>query len=119
MLAPGVSAASLHEQRGADSGKAASSFGSTTLLVDGEDYYLDTLQASFSMTGHVIRIGRSWPSEARSVKVRYTAGWTQAQLRGDVTDWRLDASDIRLATLKTISESFNEMVNQQSGQGGS
>ena len=95
------------------------SFAASTALTKGTHFRADELQSSFCQTAQLIRIGGSWPRKARSVKVQYVAGWTQAQLRGDVTDWRLDASDIRLATIQTIVESYNEMVQQQSGQGGS
>ena len=117
--APAISITSVNVDRGGYAGKGTNAFASSTALTEGTEFILDELQASFSATAHLIRLGTSWPSVPRSVKVVYVAGWTAAHLQGDVTDWRLDASDIRMATIKTIIESFNEAVNQQSGQGGS
>ena len=109
----------VSEDTGAYAGTASSPWASTSLLTAGTDYYADFDQAGLCKSGQLIRINTQWPSAPRSIELVYTAGWSVAELRGDVTDYNLDASDIRLAVLKAIAESFNEGVSQQSGQGGS
>jgi hypothetical protein len=77
-----------------------------TLLVLGQDYYLDQVKPGFSETGGLLRVNYPWPSEPRSVKVQYIAGYQRKELLGQVEDYRLDASDLRLGALVTVAANF-------------
>lgn len=110
---------SLHEDRSAFGGTASGAFASTSLLTEGTDYYRDLDQSGLCMSGILYRISTAWYSRPGSYQAIYLAGWSEAELRGNVSDWRLDASDIRLSVMQTIVETFNDMVSQQASQGGS
>jgi hypothetical protein len=114
---PVRSITSLYEDTAAYGGSVAGSFSADDLLTSGEDYYLAVDQSGLSWFGHVVRIGLTWAAIPGSVKVIYVAGWSAAELDGDVTDPRLDASDIKLAVLKTIAESWNRTTQQSDGGG--
>lgn len=116
---PVRSITSLYEDQSAFAGTASGAFGSASELVEGTDFFPDYDQSGLCHSGILWRVNTMWRSRPGSIQVTYTAGYTQAELRGDVDDWQLDASDIRLATIKTIVDTFNETINQQSGQGGS
>ncbi len=115
---PVRSITSLHEDRSAFAGQASGAFPASTLLTEGVDYYQDLDQAGLCSSGILWRINTRWYSRPGSYQVIYSAGWSADELRGNVTDWRLDASDIRLAVIQTVVETFNDFVNQQAGQGG-
>ena len=116
---PVTSIASINEDRAGRSGFKSGQFAASSLLTEGDDYYLDASQASFSASGMVVRLTTQWPAEPGSIKVTYTAGWTAEQLDGDVTDVAQDATDIKLAVIKTVAEAYNETVQQQSSGGSS
>lgn len=86
----------------------ASAFDADTVLTYGDDYWLDitreeTVSGStvyISDTGTIQRYG-SWPDTPRTVKVTYTAGWTDAQLNSGF------AGAVKLAVLDTISLAFH------------
>ena len=108
---------SIYEDAYAYGGQASSAFDSSTRLTAGDDYFLSVNQSGLSWFGHVVRIATDWPSVGGSIRVRYTAGWSAAELDGDVTDYGLDASDIKLAVLKTIAATFNRSTQQQTAEG--
>lgn len=106
---------SLLEDENAFGGYATNSFPSSSALVSGSDYHIDVNEAGIGWFGNIIRISNFWPTQAGSIKITYTAGWTEAELDGEVTNPYLDASDIKHGTLKQFAEEFNEVVRQQSG----
>jgi len=95
----------------------ASAFGSDDVLTYGDDYWLDITREEtisgtthyFSDTGTIHRYG-SWPNTPRTVKVTYTAGWSNDQLNNGF------AGAVKLATLETIALLFkgNEARNNPS-----
>lgn len=107
----------LYEDTSAYAGQASGAYPESSLLTPGVDYYLVVDDDGVSWFGHVVRLGGSWPSIGGSVKVVYTAGRTAAELDGDVTNPRLDASDIKLAVLKAVGENMIRR-DQHSGDGG-
>jgi hypothetical protein len=115
---PVRSITTIHEDEYAYAGSAAGAFGSDDLLTSGSDYYLAVDQSGLSWFGHVVRISSTWAAIPGSLKVVYTAGWTADELDGDVDDPRLDASDIKLAVLKTISETYSRAAQQNESGGG-
>lgn len=78
------------------SGTRAGAFGASTLKTEGTDFWpnytlLDSSGNKVCKDG-IIRGQGLWPSQAGSVKIVYTAGYTQAELHGE--DTVLDASPI-------------------------
>ena len=115
---PVRSVTSVYEDITAYGGQGSDAFDDSTELTAGEDYYLAVDQSGLSWFGHLVRINSSWPTTAGSIKVTYTAGWTADELDGNVTDARLDVSDIKLAVLKTAGELYHEALRQQGQSGG-
>lgn len=74
-------------------------FTSTYLLTANEDYWLDVGRTGISKTGIVHRLGGSWPLAGRSVKVTYTAGYTDAELQD---------TDIPLAVIQAVAAAWNQ-----------
>ena len=103
---PVRSITNLYEDTYAYSGQGTGAFDSSTELTAGTHYFLSLDQSGLSWFGHIVRLGAHWPAVGGSVKAVYTAGWSAAELDGDVSDLRLDASDIKLATLKAIAEAY-------------
>lgn len=64
----------VREDRGAEGGTVAGSFGASSLLTSGVDYYLDITRDGISTTGKVVRISGTWAREPRSIKITYKAG---------------------------------------------
>jgi hypothetical protein len=114
---PVRSIVSVCTDRSGRSGQNPLGFPVTDDLVLGTDYYLDVEFDGFSSTGQLVRINWAWNAEVGSIKVVYVAGYTDRELRGDVEDYRLDASDIRLGTLLTIQANW-AVVNAISGNSG-
>lgn len=92
----------VYEYAGAYMGQVESDWGDALTL--GTDYWLELEDENFSETGHLMRLGASWPKQPGSVKVTYSAGFTADQLSGDDDDY--DASDIRLATLIAVQKAY-------------
>lgn len=93
---PVRSVTSVHEDTDAYGNQASDAFPASSLLTAGIDYYLDTRASGISTTGHLVRIGSYWPSQGRSVKVIYTAGYTAAELATGI------GASFSLAALLTI-----------------
>lgn len=115
---PVRSITSIYEDENALGGAASGAFPSSSLLTDGQDFFLDISQSGFAKFGRVIRQNNYWPVLPGSIKVTYAAGWSADELDGNVTDPGLDASDIKAATLLQFVAMFNESVQQQSTAGG-
>jgi hypothetical protein len=103
--------------RSGRAGQNPQGFPSTDTLVIGQDCYLDEQFPGYCDTGHLVRVGWAWFADVGSIKVTYVAGWTPRELRGDVEDYRRDASDIRLGTLLTIQSNF-ALINAMSTNNG-
>jgi hypothetical protein len=97
------------EDVGANAGQAEDSF--TTPLLQGDDYWLDVddPQNGLSHTGILYRMGY-WPTEPRSVKVRYYAGASAAKLNNG---W----ADIKQAAILAATEEFQNMKRRQGLKG--
>jgi hypothetical protein len=108
---------SVYEESGAYAGFGTNAWSSDALLSEGEDYFADYEFSGFSRSGWLIRVGNSWPARARSVKVTYTAGYTADELKGDVTDLRLDASDITQAIITATGEAYNLSIEVKDRSG--
>lgn len=115
---PVQSITSVYERRGARAGTTSPGFDSDALLTNGDDYYLDVDEDGLSFNGLLIRVGNNWPGDPRSVQVTYSGGWSADQINGNVTNPKLDASDIKMATMITLQDMFNDFKNAQSGQSG-
>lgn len=87
-------------------GFTSGSFGSSTLLTEGTDYFLELDATGLSKSGHLIRNNASWPSRPGSVKVTYVAGFTAAELNADY-------SFVKEALLLEMRSKFNAMWSQQ------
>jgi len=106
-----VAGLEVREQTGAMFGQLAGSFGSSTVLTAGTNYYLQTLDGTTSLTGHLVRVG-GWPTEQGSVKVTYTGGYTRAQLDGGI------ATSIKHAAILTTVKAYKQAVVLQAGESG-
>jgi hypothetical protein len=96
---PVRSVTTVHEDVGAYGGQQSGDFGASTLLTAGEDYWIDYTEAGFAMIGRLRRVG-SWPSNARTVKVVYVAGYTVTELHTG------RATAFLMAVLQTIKEEW-------------
>lgn len=97
------------EDVGANAGQADDAF--TTPLTLGDDYWLDVSDPinGLSTTGILYRMGY-WPTEPRSVKVRYFAGASAAKLNNQ---W----ADIKQAAIIAATEEFQSMKRRQGLKG--
>jgi hypothetical protein len=109
---------SINEDRDGRFDQASGAFDSTTLLTEGGGYYWPVDASGFSRWATVIRIDTLWPANPGSIKVVYTAGWTSDELHGLVTDSTLDASPLRMATLKIIAESWTDKLQAETSTSG-
>jgi hypothetical protein len=91
-----------------------------TTLTLGDEYILDLENANVSETGHIRRLGASWPKQRGSVQVTYTAGFTATELDGRMTGGTdyTNAADIRLAVLQAIGQHYNQMRELRPGKSG-
>ena len=83
-------------------GSKSGSFSSNDLKVEGEDYWAqyDTVDGDGNKICNdgILRSHGVWPSEPGSIKVVYTAGYSDAELNGQDTD--VDASPIMDAAVE-------------------
>lgn len=93
---------SIYEDDSAYGGQGSGDFAATTLLTAGTDFFVDYDEDGLCKSGIIRRIGRYWPSRERTVKVAYTAGYTQAELTTGI------AADIKLAVLEGIQQVFSK-----------
>lgn len=102
----------IREDTGANAGQESESFGDSTLLVQGEDYFLDVDDPTngISRSGIVHRIG-AWPTEPRSIKVTYLGGFTSAQFAGSL------AGALKLAVITEVANRFWETRSKQTTRG--
>lgn len=112
---PVRSITSVHEDSSAYANSGSSPWGSETELTEGTDFYVDYDQSGLSMSGMLITLGSGWCTTPRSIKVVYTAGWSEAEIAGQSTDYNLDASDIRVATLITFKSYYESTQFSASG----
>lgn len=115
---PVRSITSIHEDENALGGAASNAFPSDSELTEGTDFYLDVGISGFSKYGTVIRYNNNWSSLPGSIKVVYVAGYSAAELDGDVTENNFDASDIKFGVLRAVVDAYNDMRQQQGGFGG-
>ena len=116
---PVRSITSVYEQPGACAGQVSGAFPASTLLTAGTHYWLDIERAGLSRTGFLRKRVGAWPVEAGSIKITYVAGFTAAELDGEVDAGEINASDIKLAVYLTLAHYWNKMLSQKAGlQGG-
>ena len=98
-------------------GQKANTFGNDTIQTAGTDYFQDQIRDGLNMTGHLYsRTG--WPAEPGSVKVTYTAGYSNDEFAGRAST-SIDASPIKHAALITILKAFKSFkANQKQGSAG-
>lgn len=89
-----------------------------TTLTLGTEYYLDLDDANVSKTGHLIRIGRTWPKPRGSIKVTYTAGFTTDEFHGDA-EINSDADPIRMAALLGVQKAYTQVLTNRPAKAGS
>ena len=114
---PVRSITSINVDRDGRFGQLSGGFPSSSALTAAEDFYEPLDATGLNRRGEVIRVNSEWYADPGSIKVIYTAGWSAAELAGNVTDPTLDASDIKLAVLKTISEIFSDTGGGLQGGG--
>lgn len=106
---------SVHEDREGRSGQGSNKFPASTLLTPDEDYYIDLDENEHGRSGFLIRRGRSWPCDIRSVRVIYTAGYSPLEFMGfgDV-----DASPIKHAVILTAVRLFVQLKSHAGSPSG-
>ncbi len=114
---PVRSVASVYVDSEGRSGAKTGGFDSSTLKVQGEDYWpnydaVDSLGVKICKDGILRAIGL-WPISPGSVKVTYTAGYTQSELRG--TDSIIDASPIWETAIKETARRVRRVLALSSG----
>jgi len=99
---------SVNVDEGASGGQGADDFAGDNLTA-GDDYWLDVLADGISRSGKLVRQTSYWPATPRSVKVVYTAGYSQAELTYDATNRTAGiAADIKMAALIAIQNAFSQ-----------
>jgi hypothetical protein len=78
-------------------------------LLDPANYYLDCEEEGLSRTGFLVQPYSVWPRAARSVRVTYTAGYTQAEMDLNTGRW----PELKLAVLMTLNKTL--AVNRNAG----
>ncbi len=109
----------VYEDRGAEGGTVAGSFGASSLLTSGVDYYLDITRAGVSTSGKLIRISGTWAREPRSIKVTYKAGplaVDDAALYGGFLD--IYEETVAACVLHNYSFWLRQQSSIESGDGG-
>ena len=102
---------SINEDTGAAAGQGGSDFPAATLLTSGTDYYLDMDDASWAISGQVIRSnGVSWSRKARTIKAVYVAGFTATQLDEEY-------QDVKLACISETITWFKKAKSRQGADG--
>ena len=74
------SVASIYEDSTAKGGQGATDFAAGTLLTAGTDYWVDYETNGVGKSGLIYRTNRSWSGIPRTIKITYTAGYTQTEL---------------------------------------
>lgn len=100
----------IRQDRNAKGGQNANDFPAASILVAGDDYYVDFDVNGIAPTGIIHRIGCSWSFELRTIQITYVAGYTADEFMGLQL---IDASPIKQAVLLTASFMFNQQVNWQ------
>lgn len=85
---------SLYEDSAAYFGQGSGDFAAATQLTEGTDFVRVLTQSNFCPTGHIRRIGATWPARMGTIQVTYVAGYTVAELDGTAT------AGIRVQALK-------------------
>lgn len=80
-------------------GQTPGSFGPTTILQAGGDYFLKQEQAGLSWSGHLVRRSFWFPATLGSVMVTYVAGFTALELAGR---WQV----FKTAVLETAADLY-------------
>jgi hypothetical protein len=93
------------------SGYGPEPFDASHLLTPGTHYWVDEKQPGISYSGLMGRLNGAWPYVARSVKVTYVAGYSEAELNGTATTG-IDVSEIKAAVLMAIKDSFYDMIDR-------
>jgi hypothetical protein len=101
-------------------GQKSGTFGDSTILTAGEDYYQDAISGVgenlCNATGHVFNY-TGWPAEPGTVKITYTAGYTPDELAGqaivDGIASDIDASPIKHAAILTLAKAFSTIKARQ------
>ena len=87
-------------------------------LTVGTDFVLDLDESGFARSGHLIRLGSSWPYRRHSVKVLYTGGFTADEF--DAKAGEYDASSIKLAIMNAITVTYGQAkIHEKSDANGS
>lgn len=108
---PVRSITSLYEDRAAYAGTASGAFASGTLLTEGTHFYRDLNSTGLCRSGQLIRIGSTWPSNPRTVKVTYVAGYTAAELAGDTSAANsVNAAHLKMAVMLCLQETFDSIL---------
>lgn len=102
-----LSGLQIWEDLSAYGGQGSGAFGSSTLLVEGVNYFLDCDRAGFSASGKVHRLGANWPTSPRCVKVTYRGG-PQAQATYDTGPGFTDVLEEVITNCVLNSYSFHE-----------
>ena len=98
-------------------GQKASTFGASTVWTEGEDYYQELVRAGLNMTGNVFSM-TGWPREPGTVKVTYSAGYSNDEFAGRASS-AIDAGPIKLAAVEGMIATFKEIkINQKQGNAG-
>lgn len=97
-------------------GQRAGAFGAGTELTAGEDYYLELDEEGLCRTGCLIA-ATGWPVTPGSIKVTYTAGYSDEEFTGRA-DSGINAAAIAEAILLTTIHAFRAYKAQQKGRAG-
>lgn len=104
----------IREQFGGKSGQEAGSFGTSTILVKGVDYWIDVSgSGQISTSGIVYRNGTLWSQEPGSIKVTYNGGYTSSQLNGSTPTDPVRVAAIQLGCVIAMMFNYRQMVLNQ------
>ena len=101
---------SLYEDRTARAGAGPSAFPASSELTEGDDFYIDAdSDGGISLSGIIYRVGFGWPTRARTVKLTYVAGYSEAELAGTADG--VNAALLREAAIDEAARRYRQMKN--------
>lgn len=114
---PVRSVTSIFEHYGANFGESPGAFPAESELESGTDYVADWKASGICANGFLRRLSGCWSSEPGSIKVIYTAGYSESEMTSPSVGG-VDASAIAQACYLTVLKAYKTIASNQRGASG-